>query len=271
MTESESRMKKAGEKFPKTQKSIFVLYLAFSKPPINMHFQVFESHEAVSERTAQFVLNLVRQKPTALICVPSGDTPRLAFQKIVQMAQPTDFEQVTFVALDEWIGISPDNVGSCRYIVENELIKGLCLRPEQVHYFDGLSKDLAEECKKTNDLIAKHGGLDLMLVGLGMNGHIGLNEPNTPFDTYAHVSELAEVTVSVGQKYFDGQTTLTQGITVGLRHLQEAKTVILIATGTKKTDIVERVLTEPISEKLPASIIKQHKNSNFWVDKAASK
>ena len=233
-----------------------------------MHFQVFESHEAVSERTAQFVLDLVRQKPHALICVPSGDTPRLAFQKIVSMAQPTDFEQVMFVALDEWVGIAPDNVGSCRYIVENELIKGLHLRPEQVHYFDGLSNDLAAECQKTNDLIALHGGLDLMLVGLGMNGHIGLNEPDTPFDSYAHVSDLAEITVRVGQKYFDGHTILRQGMTVGLRHLQEAKTVILIATGEKKAEIVARVRTEDSSQKLPASILKQHENSYFWVDKA---
>ncbi len=236
-----------------------------------MNFQIFDSHEAVSGRTAQFVLDLVRQKPNALICVPSGDTPRLTFQKIVQMAQPIDFEQVMFVALDEWVGIAPDNVGSCRYIVENELIKGLHLRPEQVHYFDGLSNDLAAECQKTNDLIASHSGLDLMLVGLGMNGHIGLNEPNTPFDTYAHVSELAEVTVSVGQKYFDVQTTLKQGVTVGLRHLQEAKTVVLIATGERKAEIVERVCSEQISEKLPASILKQHKNSYLWVDKAAAK
>jgi glucosamine-6-phosphate isomerase len=234
-----------------------------------MHFQVFESHEAVSERTAQFVIYLVRQKPNALICVPSGDTPRLAFRRIVEMAQPNDFKQVTFVALDEWVGISPDNVGSCRYIVENELIKGLDLRSEQIHYFDGLANDLAAECRLTNEIIAAHGGLDLMLVGLGMNGHIGLNEPNTPFDTYAHVSELAEVTVSVGQKYFSGQTALTQGITVGLRHLQEAKTVILIATGAKKANIVERVRTETISEKLPASILNQHENSYFWVDSAA--
>jgi galactosamine-6-phosphate isomerase len=127
---------------------------------------------------------------------------------------------------------------------------------------------LAAECALTNEAIAQHGGLDLMLVGLGMNGHIGLNEPNTAFDTYAHVSELAEVTVSVGQKYFNGQTALTQGITVGLRHLQEAKTVILIATGAKKAKIVERVCSEEISEKLPASILKQHKNSYFWVDTA---
>jgi glucosamine-6-phosphate isomerase len=233
-----------------------------------MHFQVFESHEAVSERTAQFVIDLVRQKPDALICVPSGDTPRLAFRRIVQMAKPNDFEQVMFVALDEWVGISLDNVGSCRYIVENELIKGLNIRPEQIRYFDGLSADLAAECALTNEVIAQHGGLDLMLVGLGMNGHIGLNEPHTSFDTYAHVSELAEITISVGQKYFDGKTTLKQGITVGLRHLQEAKTVILIATGTKKTEIVKRVRSEEISESLPASILKQHQNSYLWVDQA---
>jgi len=107
-------------------------------------------------------------------------------------------------------------------------------------------------------------------VGIGMNGHLGLNEPGTSFDTYAHVSDLEEVTASVGQKYFESNTPLTQGITVGLRHVLEAKVAIVIANGAKKKAIIERVLNEPVGENLPASALKLHANSYLWVDAAAN-
>ena len=235
-----------------------------------MNFQIFDTYETLSESTASFILDYVRKKPDALICVPSGDSPRLAFQKIVAAAQPKDFEQVTVVALDEWVGIPPENKGSCRYLIENDFVKSLNLRPDQFYYFDGMSQDLEAECTKINQLIAKHGGLDIMFVGLGINGHIGLNEPGSSFQDYAHVSELAESTISVGQKYFSSQTALTQGITIGLKHLLEAKIVILIANGIKKTNIVKRIQNETVSEQLPASILKLHPNAYFWVDEAAA-
>ena len=190
-----------------------------------MNFQTFDNYEALSEHTANFILDYVRKKPNALICVPSGDSPRLAFQKIVANAKPSDFEKATIVALDEWVGIPPENKGSCRYLIEHDFVNALNLRPDQFYFFDGMSNDLEAECQKINQLIASHGGLDIMLVGLGMNGHIGLNEPGSSFQNYAHVSTLEESTISVGQKYFESQTPLTQGITIGLKHLLEAKNV----------------------------------------------
>lgn len=103
-----------------------------------------------------------------------------------------------------------------------------------------------------------------------MNGHLGLNEPGTSFDTYAHVSVLEEVTASVGQKYFQSETPLTHGITVGLKHFLEAKVAIVLANGEKKKGIIQRVLEDPVSEKLPASALKLHPNSHLWVDTAAN-
>ncbi len=235
-----------------------------------MNFEIFDSYQTLSQHTADFVLDFVRKKPDALICLPSGDSPKLTFQKIVAQARPQDFEKVTIVALDEWVGIGPDNRGSCRYIIENEFVKPLNLDSSQFYFFDGLSKNLEGECEKINDLIARHGGLDLMLVGLGTNGHIGLNEPNTPFRNYAHVSDLDESTITIGQKYFDTATPIKQGITIGLRHLLEAKTVILIANGVKKANIVKRVRNENVSPQLPATILKLHANAHFWVDEAAA-
>jgi galactosamine-6-phosphate isomerase len=108
------------------------------------------------------------------------------------------------------------------------------------------------------------------MVGIGMNGHLGLNEPGTSFDTYAHISELEEVTASIGQKYFQSETPLTQGITVGLKHFLEAKVAIVLANGAKKKGIIQRVLEEPVSESLPASALKLHSNSYLWVDESAN-
>jgi glucosamine-6-phosphate isomerase len=235
-----------------------------------MQYEVFESYEALSEHAAQFILDYVRQKPDATICVASGETPMLAFQKIVTNAQPNDFEQVTFIALDEWVGIAPDNAGSCRRYIEEPLIKPLNLRPEQVSFFDGLTTDLQAECDRVNALIAAKGGLDIIMVGIGLNGHLGLNEPYTKFDTYAHVSQLEDITISIGQKYFDAHTPLTQGITVGLRHVLEAKVAIVIANGERKREIIEQVLAASANEALPASILKIHPNSHLWIDKASA-
>ncbi len=235
-----------------------------------MNYQIFATYDALSAHASQFILDYVRQKPTATICVASGETPLLTFQKIVANAKPEDFEQATFVALDEWVGIAPDNAGSCRSYIDGPLIKPLVISPERISFFDGLADDLEAECQRVNDFIASKGGLDIIMVGIGMNGHLGLNEPGTPFDTYAHVSELEEVTASVGQKYFQSETPLTQGITVGLKHLLEAKVAIVLANGEKKKGIIQRVLEEPVSENLPASALKLHSNSHLWVDASAN-
>lgn len=235
-----------------------------------MNYQVFDTYEALSHYAAQFVLEYVRQHPTATICVASGQTPMLTFQTIVAQAQPEDFDQVTFIGLDEWVGIEPSNPGSCRAYIDAPLITPLGISPERISFFDGLAEDLEAECQRVNELIASKGGLDIIMVGIGMNGHLGLNEPGTSFDTYAHISQLEEVTASVGQKYFQSETPLTQGITVGLKHFLEAKTAIVLANGNGKQNIIKRVLDEPVHEGLPASALKMHSNGHLWVDSAAN-
>lgn len=234
-----------------------------------MNVKIFADYESLSEHAAQYVIDYVRQKPDATICVASGETPMLTFKKIVEKAQPHDFDQVTFVALDEWVGISPDNPGSCRAYIEPYLTQPLGIPAERVSYFDALASDLQTECDRVNALIASKGGLDIIMVGIGLNGHLGLNEPHTPFDTYAHVSTLAPITVAVGQKYFSGETSLSQGITVGLRHFLEAKVAIVLANGVRKKEIIGRVINEPVSPALPASILKLHPDSHLWIDEAA--
>ncbi|MBN8826450.1 MULTISPECIES: 6-phosphogluconolactonase [unclassified Spirosoma] len=238
-----------------------------------MTIQKFPDHNTLSQHTAEYIAALITKKPNALLCLASGDTPIETYHRFVALAKAgkVDVSQCTFVGLDEWVGFGPDDFGSCSYYVFRDLFNPLQLRPDQIHVFDAKSADLPAECAKIDAVIRAHGGLDLLLVGMGMNGHIALNEPGTPFNLGCHVSQLAESTITVGQKYFDKETTLTQGITVGLRHLAEARDVILLVSGEKKASKLREALTGPITNEVPASIMQTHPNGRVWVDEAAGK
>ena len=230
-----------------------------------MTINTFSNYETLSQATANLIIEVLKQKPDALICIASGDTP-LGVCKFLVQADKNLFEKCTFVGLDEWVGMDENDEGSCKYGVYHHLFMPLNIPSERIRFFDAKAQDLEVECQKINEFIASRGGLDVMLVGVGMNGHIALNEPNTPFDSYAHVSELEEVTKLVGQKYFTKETVLTQGITLGLRHLQEAKLPILIANSSKKASVIKRALTQAITEQFPASIFQKIEKSVVMLD-----
>jgi 6-phosphogluconolactonase/glucosamine-6-phosphate isomerase/deaminase len=143
------------------------------------------------------------------------------------------------------------------------------LREEQIEMFD-ISANPIAECARINDLIAANGGLDIMLVGIGLNGHIGMNEPGTSFRSYAHVSALAEATKTSGQKYFQKQTTLSKGITLGLRHFSECRLPILMANGSKKADIINKVLNSKPTEDIPATIVHNIPQALVMIDAEAA-
>jgi glucosamine-6-phosphate isomerase len=237
-----------------------------------MELKIFQDYETLSDFVASEVLTLVKQKPEAVLCFASGDTPKLACQLIVQRAnnEKVSFLRATFVGLDEWVGIPPENSGSCKYFFQQNLLMPLGMQSHQIHLFDGVSKNLGQECELMDDFIHKQNGIDLMVVGIGVNGHIGFNEPGVATDLYAHVASLHETTRTVGQKYFKGTEKLERGITLGLKHLTESKKVLLIANGEKKAQIIKATVEAPLSAQLPATILRTHANSVIAIDKAAS-
>ncbi len=234
-----------------------------------MTLQTFADAGDLALHTANFIIGLLKEKPEATLILTSGDTPVKSYQKIVELAPEGLFDKATVIGLDEWVGIPPSSEGSCRYIVEENLLKPLQVDPSRYTFFDGLSEDLQSECKRIDTLLKEKGGADLIMVGIGVNGHIGLNEPGTPFDLYCHVSELAEVTVTVGQKYFKENTRLQHGITIGLKHFLEAKTAIIIATGERKAEILKETVTLEPSPSLPSTVIQMHPNGYIWGDREA--
>lgn len=222
----------------------------------------------MSLRAAREVIDLVKSKPDALICIAAGHTPELTCSLIAQIAkkESVDFSRCFFVSLDEWVGIPPDNEGSCQYFLRTFLFTPLNISEKNMHLFDPMDDDLENECKEMDQFIQEHGGIDYILVGVGRNGHIGFNEPGASFGQYSHVIDLDETTQSVGQKYFREQTTLTHGITLGLQHLMEARRAVLIANGEKKAAVIKEMIEGEISPQMPASIMKKHPNGEIIID-----
>lgn len=207
-----------------------------------------------------------------MICIASGHTPVGVFKCLVDdvSAGILDLQSATFVSLDEWIGVDPADPGSCLAMLKKDFFDHVSLRPEQLRYFDITNNNLQKECDTMNDLIAAHGGLDVMLVGIGTNGHIGMNEPGSSFNDVAHISKLADETISTGQKYFAKATRLDRGITLGLRHFREAKLPILMANGVKKASIIKTVMSSTPTERIPATIIHNVDQCVVALDKEAA-
>jgi glucosamine-6-phosphate isomerase len=221
--------------------------------------QRYPDYEAMSNATANIMAEALRQNPTLTLCMASGHTPSRTCDIFVRLLKEgnINYQQMRFIGLDEWVGLSPDNTGSCQYFFMEKLIKPLGLKPEQVFLFDALASDLQQECTKMDAVIQTY-GIDMMVVGIGVNGHIGFNEPGTPVDILCHVATLEPTTVEVGQKYFTEATALGKGITVGLGHLMAAKRLVLIANGAHKKDVVQQARYGPVDPMFPASIIQVH-------------
>lgn len=236
-----------------------------------MRLTIEQTYDRMSLRAAIRVVNVVKNKPDALICIAAGDTPRLTCELVAGLAkrENVDFSKCYFVSLDEWVGIPPENEGSCQYFLRTHLFMPLKIAEDHIHLFDAMSDNLTDECTTMDKFIKDHNGIDLIIVGVGRNGHIGFNEPGVPFNEYSHVVDLDETTQSVGQKYFREETKLTKGITLGLQHLMEARHAILIANGIKKADVIREAIEGEIGPHMPASIMRKHNNGEMIIDEEA--
>ena len=232
----------------------------------------FKNYEELSGYMADFIANSIKNKPNLVLCMASGSTPALTCDLLVQKLkkEKVNYSKFTFLGLDEWVGLPPTNTGSCHYFFHKKIFEPLQLPSSQYFLFNALADDLNSECSKMDKLIAGKEGIDIMIVGIGMNGHIGFNEPGSSFTSLSHVAELDDITKSVGQKYFDGPVELGKGITIGFSHLMNTKNVFLMANGSKKAEVIKKTIEGPVTENFPASILQQHANGFILMDEEAA-
>ena len=233
---------------------------------------IYNDYAELSVRSAEQIAEIILKKPDALLCFPAGETSVGTFKHLIELTKKgkISFKKSRIVGLDEWANIGGMKSENCFSFLKKHFFDHIDFSEENLCFFDGESANLNKECTKTDDFIKKYGPIDMILLGAGMNGHLGLNEPGTSFDLYSHIVNLDETTRIVGQKYFSGKVMLTKGITLGLKYVMEAKTVILQMNGKRKAEVVKRLIENEASMVFPASAIKLHKNSFLLLDKEAA-
>jgi glucosamine-6-phosphate isomerase len=233
---------------------------------------VYKDYNELSVKTAERIAAIINAKPDALLCFPAGETSVGTFNHLIELNKKgkVSFKKCRIVGLDEWANIGAMKSENCFSFLKKHLFDHIDYSKRNLCFFDGESSNLKKECDKTDLFLKENGPIDMMLLGAGMNGHLGLNEPGTPFDLYSHIVYLDDTTKKVGQKYFSGKVELSAGITLGIKYIMESKTVILQLNGTRKAEVVKKIVEGEVSTALPASVIKNHKNSFLLIDKEAA-
>src|SRR5688572_2493656 len=233
---------------------------------------ISDTYEELSKQAAVDIIESLKSIEQPLICTASGDSPAGLYKELVKIVKDKkiDISNWHFVGLDEWAGMNEEDEGSCKFHLNNQFFHPLKIEKEKISFFNGRAKDLQEECNLTEDIIRQHGGIDIAIVGLGMNGHIGMNEPGTSPLSRSHIAEIDPITQKTGQKYFNSEQDLSQGLTLGLATLMEVRQIILVVNGSHKAAIVKKVMEEEISEQLPASLLRNHPGLVVYLDKDAA-
>ena len=226
----------------------------------------------MSAKAADEVLEIMAPLKSPVLCPATGDSPKGLYKEMIGRItrNKTDVSSWSFIGLDEWLGMNGNDEGSCRYHLNKDLLEPLCIDEKNISFFNGRAKDIENEIQMAGSFIQQHGGIDIAIVGLGMNGHVGMNEPGTDPDLHAHLSKIDTITQQVGQKYFKQNREISQGITLGIADIMEARHVILLVSGIKKAAIIQQVLEGEISEKFPASLLRRHKSFSVYLDEEAA-
>ena len=239
-----------------------------------MKLFVSETYETMSKQAAETVIQLMQSRRRPVICAASGHSPEGLYKDIVDRVRKKqlNIDNWLFLGLDEWVGMNGIDQGSCRHHLDLELLGPLNVPADRICFFDGRANDLEAECDRIEKFINEHGGIDVAILGLGMNGHIGMNEPGVSVDMRSHVIDLHPITKTVGQKYFKEETKLAQGITLGMATLLEANNLIVVVSGQHKADITQKMIEDDMSPNVPATLLRNHPALKIYLDSdAASK
>jgi len=226
-----------------------------------MNFITVNNYDELSKKAANIIAAQVISKPNCVLGLATGSTPLGTYEKLAEYnkAGDVDFSQVTSVNLDEYQGLKGDNDQSYRYFMDNNLFNKINIDKNKTFVPDGCATDLAEEGKHYDELIKSLGGIDLQLLGIGLDGHIGFNEPDEVFVGETHEVALDESTIEANARFFASKDDVPKkAITMGMMSIMQAKKILLIANGKNKKDIVEKSFNGPITPYVPASILQLH-------------
>lgn len=229
---------------------------------------VLADHESMSQCAAERLVRAVRQRPDALVCAASGSTPDRAYRLFSQMcaAEPALAARMRLIKLDEWGGLPMDDPATCEVHLRREFVDPLSLGPRYVSFHS--DADPQADCDRVAAWLREHGPIDLCVLGLGLNGHLGFNEPHEFLRPHAHVARLSETSLTHAM-LAQGQRRPTHGLTLGMADLLHARDVLLVVSGQGKRSALRRLLSGEISTQFPASFLWLHPRVTLLCDRAA--
>ena len=237
-----------------------------------MKIYVTEDYQSMSRKAANILSAQVILNPTCVLGLATGSSPVGMYKQLIEWYKrgDVDFSEVRTVNLDEYVGLAPDHDQSYRYFMQSHFFDHINIKPENTNLPNGQAADLAAECKRYNQVIHSQGGIDMQLLGMGHNGHIGFNEPGDTFDLETHVVDLTERTIEANARFFATPNEVPrQALTMGIKTIMQARRILVVVSGEDKADAVKAALTGPVTPKVPASILQLHPNVMLVADKAA--
>lgn len=237
-----------------------------------MRAHVVPDYEAMSAAVADVVAQRLAEEPSSVLMLPTGTTPLGMYRRLVEMHRSGDlsFAEATFFNLDEYLGLPPDHPASYHVYMKENFYGLIDADPAHVFVPDGAAPDPEAECERYESAIKEAGGIDVCVLGIGRNGHIGFNEPGAPFDSRTRVVRLSESTRKVNAADFEADRAPECAITVGMATISESREVLLLASGTNKAGAVAAAVEGEVSESVPASMLKTHPNTRLFLDEDAA-
>ncbi|MBM3199814.1 glucosamine-6-phosphate deaminase [Candidatus Woesearchaeota archaeon] len=227
-----------------------------------------KDYSELSRKAASLVAEELAKKPDLALCLPTGATPLGMYEQLTD--KNLDFSKATMFLLDEYAGLGVDDEESFACYMCLNFLDLVNFRKENVFMFNGKAADLDKECEDYEKKIEEK-KIDLAILGIGKNGHVGFNEPGSSFSSQTRVVSLSEQTRESNAKYFEKGEVPSKALTVGLKTIMGAKKIILLASGAEKAEVIKQLVEGEISYQLPASVINTHKDAVLVVDRAASK
>ena len=239
-----------------------------------MRIRIFTTPKALGRAFAADIARALAANPTLVLGLPTGRTPIPLYQELMRLfrAGRIDFSRATTFNLDEFVGVSHSDPRSYHAFMRRHLFDHVNLPARRIHVLNGMASDTARECARYEQAIARAGGIDVQLLGLGSNGHIGFNEPAPALFARTHRTRLSMATRRANAALFGNRPAAVprEGLSMGMATILHAKRVVLIATGVMKARRVERMIRGPVTPQLPASFLQLHRNAEIWLDRAAS-
>ncbi|MBI9019669.1 MAG: glucosamine-6-phosphate deaminase [Verrucomicrobia bacterium] len=223
---------------------------------------------------ARVVARLVRAKPDAVLGLATGSTPLTLYKELIRMhnEEGLDFSEVVTFNLDEYIGLSADHEQSYRRFMNENLFSQINIKLENTHVPDGMAEDVPAACAAYEQAIADAGGIDLQVLGIGSDGHVGFNEPTSSFASRTRIKTLTRQTVADNARFFGGDESKVPHhcITMGIGTIMDARMNIMLAFGANKADAVAATVEGPVASIMPASILQHHPSAKLFIDEAAA-